>query len=67
MEGITDSDYNHAKIDCNDFEIKHLIDVFENLRKMCLEIYQLDPAKVLSAPGLAWKATLEMADVNLEF
>ena len=34
-----------------------LADVFENLRKMCLKIYHLDPVKFLSAPGLAWQAT----------
>ena len=28
-------------------------DVFENFRKMCLKNYQLDPAKFLSAHGLA--------------
>ena len=27
--------------------------VFDNFRKMCLEIYQLDPAKFLSAPESA--------------
>ena len=32
-----------------------LADVFENFRKMCLEIYELDPAKFISAPGLAWQ------------
>ena len=31
-----------------------LADVFENLRIMCLKIYELDPAKLLSASGLAW-------------
>ena len=31
-----------------------LSDVFENLRNMCLKIYELDPAKFLSIPGLAW-------------
>ena len=31
-----------------------LVDVFEKFRKACLKIYQLDPAKFLSAPGLAW-------------
>ena len=28
-------------------------------RNMCLEIYELDPAKFLSAPGLAWQAALK--------
>ena len=31
-----------------------LADVFEKLRKMYLEIYQLNPAKFLSVPRLAW-------------
>ena len=30
-----------------------LVDVFENFRKMPLGIYKLDPAKFISAPGLA--------------
>ena len=30
-----------------------LADVFENFRNMCLEIYELDAAKFLSAPGVA--------------
>ena len=69
MEGITDADYGYANRVCKDFEIKNLgeyydlyvqsdtlllADVFENLRIMCLKIYELDPAKVLSASGLAW-------------
>ena len=29
-----------------------LADVFQNFRNMCLEMYELDPAKFLSAPGL---------------
>ena len=36
-----------------------LADVFENFRNMCLKIYELDPAKFLSAPGLAWQASLK--------
>ena len=29
-------------------------DVFGGFRKICLKVYQLDPTKLLSAPGLAW-------------
>ena len=73
MEDITDADYVHVKSVCKDFEINvgeyHdfyvggdtllLADVFENFRNMCLKIYKLDPAKFLSAPGLAWQAALK--------
>ena len=67
MEEITDLDYTHRKRVCKDFEIKNLgehhdfclnsdplllADVFEIFRKMCFEIYDLDPTKFLSAPGL---------------
>ena len=80
MEDITDVDYVHAKRVCKDFEIKSLgeyhemyvqsttlllADVFENFRNMCLEIYELDPAKCLSAPGLAWQAALKSTKVKL--
>ena len=68
MEDITNADYIHAKRVCKDSEIINLgeyhdlylksdalllVDVFENFRKMCLKIYELDPAKFLSSPGLA--------------
>ena len=33
-----------------------LVDVFENFRIMCLEIYKLDPTYFVFAPGLAWQA-----------
>ena len=73
MEDITDADYMHTSV-FKDFEIKILgkyhesylksdtlllADVFENFRKMCLQIYHLDPAKFLSASGLAWQAALK--------
>ena len=63
-EDVTDADYVHAKKVCKGFKIKKLgeyhdlyvqsntlllVDVFENFRNMCLEIYELDPAKFLSA------------------
>ena len=81
MEYITDADYVHAKRACKDFEIENLgecydlyvqsntlllADVFGNFRNMCLKIYELDPAKFLSAPELAWKATLKKTKVKLE-
>ena len=68
IEDITDADYAHAKRVCRDFEIKNLgeyhdlyvkgdtlllVDVFENFWNMCIKIYKLDPAKFLSAHGLA--------------
>ena len=33
---------------------------------MCREIYELDPAKFLSAPGLAWQAALKKTKVKLD-
>ena len=43
-----------------------LLAVFENFRKTCLEIYELDPIYFVSAPGLAWKACLKNTKVKLE-
>ena len=80
MEGITDTDYSHVKRVCKDFEIKSLgeyhnffvqsdtlllADVFENFRKMCLEIYKFKPEKFLSVPELAWKETSKKTKVKL--
>ena len=33
---------------------------------MCLEIYELDLAKSISAPGLAWQTVLKKAKVKLD-
>ena len=72
----------HMEKVCKDFKIKNLgeyhdlyvqshtlllADIFENFRNMCLEIYELDSAKFLSAPGLAWQAVLKKAKVKLDF
>ena len=35
-----------------------LADVFENSIDMCINIYELDPAKFLAALGLAWQAAI---------
>ena len=34
-------------------------DAFENFRNKCIEIYELDFANFLSAPGLSWQACLK--------
>ena len=36
------------------------------VRNICLEIYKLDPAYFVSAPGLAWQACLKKTGVKLE-
>ena len=74
MEDITDVDYRHAKRLLKYFSNKNigdyhdlyvqgdtllLADVFENFRNKCVEIYEVDPAHFLSAPGLAWQACLK--------
>ena len=41
-------------------------DVFENFRDICTDIYELDTAHFLSAPGLAWQACLKKTEVKLE-
>ena len=81
LEDITDKDYEHAQKVWEVFEIKNLgeyhdlyvqsntlllADVFENFRDKCIEIYELDPAHFLSAPGLAWQACLKKTKVELE-
>ena len=81
MENITDVDYRHAKRVFKNLDNKNLgdyhdlyvqsdtlllADVIGNFRNKCIEIYELDPAHFLSAPGLAWKACLKKTEVKLE-
>ena len=81
MEDITNAYYTHTKKVCKDFEIKDsgeyydlyvqsntllLADIFENFRIMRLKMYELVPAKFLSAPGLAWQAALKKKKVKLD-
>ena len=44
-----------------------LADVFGNFRNKYIEIYELDPAYLLSAPGLAWQACLKRRGKKSEF
>ena len=81
MEDITDVDHRHAKRvfknlnnenlgDYHDLHVQSdtllLADVFENFRNKRIEIYALDPAHFLSAPGLSWQACLKKTEVKLE-
>ena len=43
-----------------------ILHYFENFRNKCIEIYELDPAHFLSAPGLAWQACLKKTGIKLE-
>ena len=68
LKNIAGKDYIHAQKVFKEFEIKNLGEyddlyvqsdtllleyVLENFRNKCIEIYELDPAHFLSAPGLA--------------
>ena len=47
-------------------DVVFLSGVFENLRKTCIEYYNLDPTNYLTAPSLAWDAMLRMTGIKLE-
>ena len=81
MEKIIDVGHRHAKGVFKNLNSKNLgsypdlyvqsdillfADVFENFRNKCIEIYELDPAHFLSAPGLAWQACSKKTKVKLE-
>ena len=68
LQDITDEDYIHAQKVFQELKLKNLgesrdlyvqsdtlllADAFENFRNKCIEIYELDPAHFLSAPGSA--------------
>ena len=40
--------------------------MFEKFKEKCLEIYELDPAHFLYAPGLSWQTCLKNTGVKLE-
>ena len=78
---ITDACYRHAKRICQEFETKRrgeyhdlyvqsdtllLADKFNSFWNMCLKIYELDPARFHSAPGLVWQAALKKTKVKLD-
>ena len=80
-EHITDKQYQHAQNVWNTFKLKSmgeyhdlylktdvllLVDVFENIRKTCIQYYKLDPCHYFTSPGLSWDAMLKMTGISLE-
>lgn len=43
-----------------------LVDVFKRFRKMCMQVYGLDPAHYYTLPGFTWDAMLKYTRVKLE-
>ena len=81
IKHITNVDYRHGNSVFKEFEMNNLgdyhdlyvksdtvllVDVFENFRKMCMKIYELDPSHFLTAPGLVSQACLNKTEVELE-
>ena len=81
MSNISKEDYLHSQKIWSIFNIKNigeyhdlyvktdvllLTDVSENFRKMCYNIYELDPIKYVSAPNLAFQACLKKTNKKLE-
>ena len=82
MSNISKEDYVHSQKIWSTFKIQDigeyhdlqvktdvllLADVLENFRKMCHDIYRLDPAKYVSAPNLAWQVCLKKkTGINLQ-
>uniref|UniRef100_A0A1B0FM91 DNA-directed DNA polymerase n=1 Tax=Glossina morsitans morsitans TaxID=37546 RepID=A0A1B0FM91_GLOMM len=74
-------DYEHARKVWNTFQCRTLgdylllylkvdvlllCDVFENFRKVCKNIYKLDPSQYYTTPGLSWDAMLKTTEIELE-
>ena len=67
MKDITDAGYTHRKVICKNFRIKNLgeyhdlylecdtllANASEDFQNMCLQIYKLDPAHILTATSVA--------------
>ena len=80
MENMSETDYRHANNIFKTFKLNNLgdyhnlyvqsdtlllADVFENFRKACIKTYELDPAHLISLPGLAWQACLKKTGAEL--
>ena len=58
------AEYHHLYVQSDTLFLE---DLFENFQNMGFELYELDPAKSLSAAGLAWQAVFKKTKVKLHF
>ena len=80
LEDITDKDYTNAQEVFEELKLKNLgnyydlhvqsdalllADVSRNFGNKCIEIYELDPAHYLSAPGLSWQICLKKSELGM--
>ena len=81
MEDIDDIDYRHGNNVFKGFKLENLgdyhdlyvqidtlllVDVFENIRNMCIKVYELDPVHFVSLPRIAWQTCLKKTNIELE-
>ena len=60
---LENGDYHMTYLKCY---VLLISDVYENFRKTCIQLYNLDPTYNLTAPYLAWDAMLIMTDINMK-
>ena len=78
-ESVSEDDYAHTQKVWNKFNIQNmrqyhdlyltldvllLADVFENVRRMSLNYYELDPCHYYTLPGLSFDACLKMTKID---
>ena len=61
MKSLGEYHYQYLRKD-----VLRLTNIFENFRSMYFEIFELDPAKFISALRLAWHAALRKIGVKLD-
>ena len=64
IEHITNANYVHDLYVYCDTLL--LAEIFENIRNMCIDIYEFDPANFLLAWRSAWQAALKKTKMKLD-